>query len=225
MPTRPSTTIIRHNVFAKADSVVNDAPRPNVLVGHFPLAGPGAEDDYAIYGNLFYQNRNEALFQGEGNVALYANLFVNDHGDAIRIQPHNDIPRRILVAFNTVVAMGAGVTLSQKEGAPSYPQSVRANVVFAGVPIRGGEQSGNLAAAMSAAGEFLNRPFAALGELDLYPRRRWPRMKSMNTALKVPFPDGAKDFNGRPRLPGTLGAYSGVGTNPGWLPRLERKPE
>lgn len=225
MPAGPSMTIIRHNVFAKADSVASEAPRPSVLVGHFPLAGPGAEDDYAVYGNFFYQNRNESLFQGEGNVALYDNLFVNDYGDAIRIQPHNDIPRRIVVAFNTVVAKGAGVSLMQKEGAPSYPQSVRANVVFAGVPIRGGQQSGNLAASMAAADEFLARPFAALGELDLYPRRGWPRMKSTKSALSAAFPDGARDFNGRPRLPGTLGAYSGKGTNPGWQLRLERKPE
>ncbi len=60
-----------------------ESPRPNVLVGHFPLEGPGVDDDYAIYGNFFYQNRDEALFQGEGNVALYGNLFVNEYGDAI----------------------------------------------------------------------------------------------------------------------------------------------
>jgi hypothetical protein len=225
MPAGPRMTIVRHNVFAKADGVNTEAPRPNVLVGHFPPAGPGAEDDYAIYGNLFYQNRNEALFQGEGNIALYANLFVNDHGDAIRIQPHNDIPRRILVAYNTVVAKGAGVTLIQKEGAPSYPQSVRANAVFAAEPIRGGRQRGNLAAPGSAAEEFLDRPFAALGELDLYPRRQWPRMKTSGPVPGVAFPDGERDFNGRPRRPGTIGAYSGSGTNPGWRPRLERKPE
>ena len=96
-------------------------------------------------------------------MALYDNLFVNEHGDAIRIQPHNDIPRRIVIAFNTVVAKGAGITLMQKEGAPSYPQTVSANAVFAGVPIRGGRQSRNLAAPMSEANDFLSRPFAPAG--------------------------------------------------------------
>ena len=111
-----ATTCLRSRTAARPESA-----RPNVLVGHFPLEGPGAEDDYAIYGNFFYQNRHEALFQGEGNVALYSNLFVNAHGDAIRIQPHNDIPRRILIAYNTVVAAGAGISLLQKEGAPAVP--------------------------------------------------------------------------------------------------------
>ena len=75
-----------------------------MLVGHFPRVGRGAEDHYVIYGNFFYQNRNEALFQGEGNVALYANVFVNDFADGVRVQPHNDVPRRVVIAYNTIVA-------------------------------------------------------------------------------------------------------------------------
>jgi hypothetical protein len=225
MPGGRSTTIIRHNVFAKPDGDATEAPRPNVLVGHFPLSGAGAEDDYAIYGNFFYQNRQEALFQGEGNVALYDNLFVNADGDAIRIQPHNDIPRRIVIAFNTVVAKGAGISLLQKEGVASYPQSVIANAVFAGIPIRGGHQIGNFAAPLTEAKVFLNRPFAALGQLDLYPKRAWPRTTSTKSPPPAPFPDWEQDFNGRSRPPGTIGAYGAGGTNPGWLPQLERKPD
>jgi hypothetical protein len=225
MPVGRSMTIIRRNVFAKPDGVSSEAPRPNVLVGHFPPEGAGAEDDYAIYGNFFYQNRQEALFQGEGNVALYGNLFVNEYGDAIRIQPHNDIPRRIVIAFNTVVAKDAGISLIQKEGAPRHPQTVSANAVFAGVPIRGGRQIGNLAAPMSKAKVFLIRPFAPLGQLDLYPQRKWPRAVSTKFPPPAPFPDWKQDFNRRPRPPSTIGAYGASGSNPGWLPQLERIPE
>jgi hypothetical protein len=224
MPVGRSMTIIRDNVFAKADAVTTEAPRPNVLVGHFPLDGAGAEDDYAIYGNFFYQNRQEALFQGEGNVALYDNLFVNGYGDAIRIQPHNDIPRRITIAFNTVVAKGAGISLIQKDGAPGYPQTVSVNAVFAGIPIQGGRQIDNFAGPVSEAGTFLSRPFAPPGELDLYPRRKWPRAVSTKLPRPEPFPDWDRDFNGRPRGPGAIGAYGASGANPGWLPQLERKP-
>jgi len=41
---------------------------PNVLVGHWPLSGPGQNDRYELYGNFFFQNDThvEALFQGEG---------------------------------------------------------------------------------------------------------------------------------------------------------------
>ena len=64
MPTGPSKTIIRHNVFSKADNSIGSSPRPNLLVGHFPLSGPGVDDVYEIYGNFFYQNPTEALFSG-----------------------------------------------------------------------------------------------------------------------------------------------------------------
>jgi len=225
MPVGRSATIIRHNVFAKPEAGSSESARPNVLVGHFPLEGPGAEDDYAVYGNFFYQNRHEALFQGEGNVALYGNLFVNEHGDAIRIQPHNDIPRRILIAYNTVVAAGAGISVIQKEGAPLFRQIVTANAVFAGVALAGGSQIGNVTAPLSEAGTFLNRPIAPLGHLDLFPRRGWPATVSNGSPSLEPFPDWEKDFNGRVRVPGSIGAYSGGGMNPGWLPQLDLKPE
>jgi hypothetical protein len=71
IPEGENVTIIRHNVFSKAEGG-SEAPmaRPNVLVGHWPLSGPGMDDRYLVYGNLFYQNPHEALFQGEGNIAL-----------------------------------------------------------------------------------------------------------------------------------------------------------
>ena len=225
MPVGRSTTIIRHNVFVKPEAGSSESARPNVLVGHFPTEGAGAEDDYAVYGNFFYQNRHEALFQGEGNVALYSNLFVNEHGDGIRIQPHNDIPRRILIAYNTVLAAGAGISVMQKEGAPLFRQLVTANAVFAGVALAGGSQIGNVAAPLSEAGAFLNRPVAPLGRLDLFPRRGWRGAAPEGSHSPEPFPDWEKDFNGRVRVPGTIGAYSGGGKNPGWVPRLGPKPE
>ena len=225
MPDGRSTTIIRDNVFAKTDAGSAESARPNVLVGHFPLEGAGAEDDYAIYGNFFYQNRHEALFQGEGNVSLYSNLFINSHGDAIRIQPHNDIPRRIEIAYNTVLAKGTGISLIQKEGSPPFSQMVRANAVFAGVPVIGGQRSANVEAPMEEAVLFLNRPFAPLGELDLYPRQSWARIGSDATVRVSPLPDWDGDFNGVPRGLGSIGAYGGIGANSGWLPRLETKPD
>jgi hypothetical protein len=225
MPVGRNVTIIRHNVFAKPMAGSPEQARPNVLVGHFPLEGLGTEDDYAIYGNFFYQNRHEALFQGEGNVALYSNLFINEHGDAVRIQPHNDIPRRIMIAFNTVVAKGTGISVVQKPGAPHFLHSVSANAVFADVAIAGGHQTDNVTAPMAEADAALNRPFAPLGQLDLYPRRPFGTQTSAGAASPAPLPDWEKDFNGRLREPGSVGAYSGSGTNPGWLPRLDRKPE
>lgn len=73
MPTGPSKTVIRRNFFGKStNSSIEELARPNVLVGHLPPSGSGVNDLYEIYGNLFWQNPTEALFQGEGNLALYS---------------------------------------------------------------------------------------------------------------------------------------------------------
>ena len=171
MPRERSTTIIRHNVFAKPNAGLADSARPNVLVGHFPRTGPGVEDTYAIYGNFFYQNRHEALFQGEGNVALYANVFVNDYGDAVRIQPHNDVPRRIVIAYNTVLAKDVGIVVLPKEGAPAARAAGRGRERGLCRRSSRGRASarGNLSASYDAAPTLLGRPLAPLGELDLHP--------------------------------------------------------
>ena len=224
LPTQPSTTVIRHNVFVKAHQVpAPDGPRPNVLVGHFPLSGPGADDRYAIYGNFFYQNAQEALFQGEGNVALYDNVFVNTYGkDAVHIQPHNDIPRHVTIAFNTVIAKNEGISITNKPGSPEFPQKVIANAVFAGTPIVGGSQSNNVTGALADASTFLRNPLAAPGKLDLVPRR--PLLASSKIEDAEWLPDWHLDFDGRERPPRTIGAYGAAGRNPAWRPRVAPKP-
>jgi len=53
-------TVIRYNVFSKQDAIPGPQARPNVLLGHFPLAGAGSEDRYLVYGNFFQHNPSEA---------------------------------------------------------------------------------------------------------------------------------------------------------------------
>lgn len=220
------TTIIRHNVFSKeTGAATGTEARPNVLVGHWPLSGAGSSDIYQIYGNVFYQNPTESLFQGEGNIALHDNLFVNRvFSRAIRIQKHNNLPRRIDIFNNTVVASGEGIAIYN--GDPAYPQRVRGNTVFAATPLIGGQQVGNLTGAYSAAGQYLNAPAGTLGAgtLDLFPIPG----KVTGTAVDLSFLSGLldwdKDFNGMPKLNTYRGAYSDDGVNPGWQPALEIKP-
>ncbi|MFN3543366.1 MAG: hypothetical protein ACK4UX_00735 [Thiobacillus sp.] len=142
-------TVIRFNVFDKHHAQPWPLARPNVLLGHFPLDGEGREDRYLVQGNRFLHNPSEALFQAEGRVALYDNVFVNDYGDAIRIQPHNDVPRTMLIFSNTVLASGVGIQVRQPEGSP-YRQRVVGNLVAASIPLRGGEAAHNLALAYRA---------------------------------------------------------------------------
>lgn len=136
-------TVIRYNVFSKQDALPGPQARPNVLLGHVPLTGAGSEDRYLVYGNLFLHNPSEALLQAEGRVAVYDNVFINGGGDAIRIQPHNDVPRDMDIFSNTVLASGTGIQIRQAGGA-AYHQRVIANVVAAAIPLQGGEAVHNL---------------------------------------------------------------------------------
>lgn len=142
-------TVIRYNAFDKRHAQPGPLARPNVLLGHWPLEGEGQDDRYLVYGNRFLHNPSEALFQAEGRAVLYDNVFVNGQGDAIRIQPHNDVPRTMLIFSNTVLASGVGIQVRQPEGAP-YRQRVVGNLVAASIPLRGGEVAHNLALAYRA---------------------------------------------------------------------------
>ncbi len=162
-------TIIRYNVFAKTNGMTpGSEARPNLLLGHFPTSGRGAEDLYVVYGNVFYDNSTERLLQAEGNLLIVNNVFVNPHGDAITIQRHNDKPRRVDVAFNTIVASGRGLNISG--GDPAFAQRSRNNLVFADVPPSVSDSAGDLIGARADAARYLRSPLASPGEgLDLHP--------------------------------------------------------
>jgi hypothetical protein len=223
MPTGDSRTIIRHNVFSKANgaSTGGDA-RPNLLVGHFPLSGAGQNDRYEIYGNFFWQNPSEALFQGEGHLALYDNLFVNASGDAINIQPHNSVPRNVAVFHNTVVATGTGIRVS---GADSgFVQRIVGNAVFAATPVSGPNAVGNVTGTRAQASTALVAPTAPIDGVDLFPRAGQLSGTALDLTPFAAFTDSGRDFNGRARAGNYRGAYDGEGTNPGWKLALATKP-
>ncbi|HEY6511013.1 MAG TPA: hypothetical protein VI032_03495 [Burkholderiaceae bacterium] len=237
MPTGKTTTIIRHNVFSKsaASSATGASARPNLLVGDCPPSGPGSGNGYAIYGNFFFQNPTEALFQGEGNIAFYDNVMVANEA-AVRVQRHNGSVRDVRIFHNTVLAGGSGgsssTAISVSGGASGYTQRVLANAVFSsGTPIA---VSGSAATATqnttdshaNAAAYLIDPTGAPVTSLNLYPKA--------NSALKAgtpadlsgleTFPDWNRDFNGATRDAFYRGAYSGQGTNPGWPLALGVKP-
>ncbi len=223
LPSGTSRTIIRHNVFSKgAGSSTGALARPNVLIGHLPLSGAGQDDHYEIYGNFFYRNATEALFQGEGNLAIYANLFVNDAGSAVNVQAHNDRPRQVEIFQNTVVAAGSGIRISG--GDPAFRQRVRANAVFAATPLAGGEQSDNVTGSEAGAASVLAAPFDPPGSLDLYPLAGQLTGAPPDLSGLSVYSDWNLDFNGLARDPAIRGAYGGSGDNPGWMPVLDFKP-
>ena len=145
MPASSKTTI-RYNVFSKDDnSSSGNAARPNLLVGNFPASGNGANDFYAVYGNFFFQNPSEGLFQGTGNIGFYDNICYNtDGGWGVAIQNHIGFnPRDIDVFHNTVLVSGSGgIRLSNLDVA--YTQRVWANAVFSPSTITGTSLSQNI---------------------------------------------------------------------------------
>jgi hypothetical protein len=219
-------TSIRHNVFSKAHNAsLPPNARPNVLVGHWPGNGPGAGDHYEIYGNLFYQNPHEALFQGEGNLALYNNLFVNEYGDAIHIQPHNDIPKTIDIFFNTVLASDKGIVIQERNSsATSFQQTVGGNAVFAEVPLTGGSQVFNALGSMGDAEKYLVKPHGQPDEFNLRPRQGRLQGPPLEMAGLSRYENWNQDFDGYHRDLTIRGAYGTDNSSPGWRPLLERKP-
>jgi hypothetical protein len=224
LPTGDSKTIIRHNTFSKqSNGSSGSLARPNLLVGAFPSSGAGTNDLYEIYGNFFYENPNEALFQGEGNVALYDNLFVADSGDAVHFQNNNGPPQNITILNNTVVASGNGITLA--DVASGYVQQIVGNAVFGGgTPISGPGQSQNITDNYANAGNYLSAPSAPLGTLDLYPRTGQLAGPTIDLSAFSALDDSTVDFNGTARDGVERGAYAGQGTNPGWQLALAIQP-
>lgn len=218
------TVIIRHNTFVKeTGSLSGDYARPNLLVGHWPVSGTGSTDTYQIYGNLLYENPYESLFQGEGNVAFHDNLLVNRGNDGVRIQAHNDVPKRIDIFNNTIVAAGYGIRVAGAD--PAYAQRVVGNAVFAGTPLSGGQQSSNVTGTYSASSTYLNNPMGGLGAgLDLYPKSGQLQGTAIDYTPFTSYLEYDRDFNQQSRVATFRGAYSGDGVNPGWTPALAIKP-
>lgn len=226
LPEGRSVSVIRHNVFAKGEnSSTGNKARPNVLLGHFPPSGPGMNDRYAVYGNLFYNNPTERLFQGEGDIALYSNLFVNPAGDGIAIMAHRGHPRRIAIFHNTVAARDTGIWFRKTE--ETETAVVRGNAIFAGKPFSGDGASAedNIGEPYQEAERHLRAPFADPGSLNLVPRDgRLEDTVSLPPELLWDLPDARRDFDGAERRGERLGAYDGGDEQPQWMPALEIKP-
>ena len=207
MSTGSAVTVIRHNVFSKQNGAsARPAARPNLLVGHFPLQGPGRDDRYEIYGNFFYENQSgECLFQGEGNIAFYSNILVNDSGSGVCIQPHNDLPRDIAVFDNTIIARIVGIRIVGL----THPGAavVLGNVVFASTPLSVPASDQNLSGNVDEAQHYFVNSATQLPGLDLRLKRPSGIAQPDRRNLRR-FRGATDDFNGVSREQGEIGAYA-----------------
>jgi len=218
MPTTPQKTIIRHNVFMKANLPSPDGARPNLLLGGFPSTGNGSNDLHEVYGNFFYDNpTGESHIQASGRVAIYNNVFVKGSFAAIRLQNH-DAPLKLAHIFNnTIYDVPTGISVGT---AGSIESRVVGNLIFANTPISGSPtvKQDNITDSIANADLYVRSPSTTLGSMDFFPISGG---KALGTAFDMSvftqYTDANKDFNSQLR-PDTLmrGAYGGQGTNPGW---------
>jgi MYXO-CTERM domain-containing protein len=217
MPTTPTTTIIRDNVFIKNDDPSPDGDRPNLLVGGFPSSGAGSEDRYEIYGNFFFHNPRESLLQASGRVTIHDNVFVDAPQTRAMLLQDHDLPLELAWVYNnTIYDAGSGIVFGN-----SAPQgdAVVGNLVFAGTPISGpiANQSDNLVDAVASAGTYVVAPSTTLGQMDFYPLAGQCQGSTIDEAAFAADTDYAVDFNGTSKGGFTFrGAYAGEGQNPGW---------
>jgi hypothetical protein len=200
-----SDTVIRRNRIVKSRvAAAPELARPSLLVGHFPLAGPGAQDRYLVYGNLLIDNPSETLFQGEGNIALYNNLMVNPRGEGVRIQPHNHKPREVAVFNNTIVSAALGIEFSG--GEPGYARVLEHNLVFGNPPIRSEVAGENFTGDYDRARAAFVRLDADPASLDLNPRTPLPMPGTAIGGEWLALSGAERDYLGRPRRAGQFGA-------------------
>lgn len=228
MPTRPGSTVIRHNVFIKNDDPSPDGDRPHLLVGGFPNEGLGAEDRYEIYANFFYHNPRESMIHASGRVSIHDNVFVDCHHPdyaAITLRNH-DLPlRHAHVYRNTICQAARGIRIAT---VPDQGHAVVGNLVFAEQPLvlqSGVKPTDNLTFPNREASQHLTSVGTSLGGLDLHPRNSTnPRptvdLKSFANDIGVD-----RDFDGSLEHPAArYGAYSGPGSAQSWKPSLSRIP-
>lgn len=206
----PQTTVLRGNRLSKAANASRGPlARPNLLLGHFPLEGTGADDRYRVHGNLLYGNPSEALFQAEGNLDIYNNLLCNPEGDALRVIAHNARPRKVAVFHNTVVARGVGIEISGGEA--GHERVAFANLVFADRPEVGEAAAANVALPFDRAAVDLVAPFAPAGERDFAPRLAQVWVEPPLPAALRELPAALLDFAGQPRTAPFAGACAPAG--------------
>jgi hypothetical protein len=230
IPLAPTSTIIRNNVFIKNDQPSPDGDRPNVILGSFPPAGPGALNLYEVYGNYFLHNHREALFQASGRVSVHDNIFVDGPYDypAVVLRKQR-FPLKLAHVYNNTIYTGSkGIYFGS--GA-EIEDAVVGNLVFAITPISGQIllQSDNLVDSADNAAKYVKSPSFDRNSMDFYPLPGRCEGKPIDLSEFHTEADYTLDFNGAQKTvaKGAVlfrGAYAGEGSNSGWALQPQLKP-
>lgn len=230
MPLGPTTTIIRNNVFIKNDQPSPDGDRPNLLVSAFPTSGPGSLNMYDIYGNFFFHNHHEALFQASGRLSLHDNIFVDGplSYPAVVLRSQNYPLRVANVYNNTVYTSGKGIYFGTRaiDG-----DAVIGNLVFASIPVSGSimNQAGNIVDSLQNASRYVKSPSFDLGSMDFSPLAGKCQGEPIDLSRFQGDHEFAMDFDGRSKteVKGAVvfrGAYAAEAGAPDWPLGRKLKP-
>ncbi len=225
-------TIIRYNVFCKdSTSSTGSSARPNLLVGGFAASGWGSKDRYEIYGNLFVDNPTEALFQGSGSIALYANIFVNRFDPSgfrtVYITSQNNIPPRdVRIFHNTMLSATSTGGIRVYNADSKFKQLCYANAVFSSSAITNIDSSfENIVDSYSQAGTYLLKTNSDLQSLQLLPQQDKLLGSALDDALVRDLHDYDLDFDAQPYDARFRGAYATCCTRKGWAFGLDTMPQ
>ncbi len=218
-------TLIRYNTFVKTENVPGNSARPNLLVGGFPPTTAGKDDWYEIYGNFFWQNQTEKLFQGTGNVAFHHNVLVNKYpgGGGIQIQKHHGRPpRNIRIFQNTLWVKGRSINFEAPD--PQFTQIVAGNAVFTDRGLRNVPlEVDNIVRPYDAAGDYLLAPSEDIDLCILTPKEDKLYGDILDTELFNIFECYEFDFSGRRETWRRHGAYTNC-CHPDWKIAIEIRP-
>jgi hypothetical protein len=200
------------------------------LVDPFPYSGTGSGDLYEIYGNLFYRNEDEALFQGTGRISLHDNIFLAAGAGQVSVvfADHNG-PLKVVHAYNNTIYSQDGGGIRFAAPAREADAVVGNLIVTGGVWLRGpiSESSGNVLGSAADASQYFAAPSETLGQVDLYPKAGCPACSGppLPVASYKGETESDRDFNGTAKAGFTFrGAYAGHGINPGWRLQADVKP-
>ena len=229
IPQGPTSTIIRNNVFIRNDQRGPDGDRPNVLVGAQPESGPGSLNVHELYGNVFFRNHHEALFQGAGRVSLHDNLFTDGPFTypAVVLRSQAGMPLKAAHVYNnTVFTSGKGIYFGSRA---VVDDSVMGNLIFAVMPISGNimNKADNIVDLPANASRYVVSPSFDLATMDFSPLPGKCRGTPLDLSLFHPDTDYTMDFDGVSKISAAgaavfRGAYAGERQNSGWL-KNERK--
>lgn len=224
-------TIIRYNVFSKDSNASTGAnARPNVLLGAFPSQGWGTDDYYEVYGNFFYQNPVEALFQGTANLVMHHNIFINHAGldgfRAVYITVQNGFqPRSVKIYQNTVWSNYSSGSIRLYNPNTNFKQYCYGNAVFSPNPISGfPDILDNITDSYESISNYVLSATKDLSTMNLYPQSGKLTGLSTPNTLFQNHTDWNIDFNGDVADWTFRGAYSGCCTNNGWHLKVDTMP-